>query len=98
VELAGALARARPRPRLDELPGLAAELRQRGGGAVRADVAGDFADLLVRDVEAVIALEGQEEVVARDAGDGLRLESEQLPDPVVLVDDVIARAEVGEAL
>ncbi len=50
------------------------------------------------DVEAVVALEGEEEVVARDAGDRLRLEAEQLADAVILVDDVVAGAEVGEAL
>ena len=66
--------------------------------AVGADVARDLPDLLVRDVEAVVAPEGEEEVVARDARDGLRLEAEQLADAVVLVDDVVARAQVGEAL
>ena len=48
------------------------------------------------DVEPVLAAEREEEVVARDAGDLLRLEAEQLPDPVVLVDDEVAAAEVGE--
>src|SRR5262249_5396707 len=42
--------------------------------------------------------EREQQVVARDAGDGLRLEAEQLPDAVVLVDDVVAGAEVGERL
>ena len=37
------------------------------------------------------------EVVARDARDRLRVEPEQLPDTVVLVDDVVAHAQVGEA-
>ena len=50
----------------------------------------------MRDVEAVVAPEGEEEVVARDAGDLLRLEAEQLPDAVVLVDDEVARPQVGE--
>ena len=52
----------------------------------------------MRDVEPVVAAEADEEVVARDLGDGLRLEAEQLPDPVVLVDDEVAGAQVGEAL
>jgi hypothetical protein len=52
----------------------------------------------VRDVEPVVAAEAEEEVVARDLGDRLRLEAEQLPDAVVLVDDEVAGAEVGEAL
>ena len=50
----------------------------------------------MRDVEAVLAAEGEEEVVARDARDLLRLEAEQLPDAVVLVDDEVAGPEVGE--
>ena len=52
----------------------------------------------MRHVEPVVAAEAEEEVVARDAGDGLRLEAEQLSDPVVLVDDVVAGAQVGERL
>ena len=56
------------------------------------------ADLLVRDVEPVVPAEAEEEVVARDPGDGLRLEAEQLADPVVFVDDVVAGAQVGERL
>ena len=64
---------------------------------VGADVARDLADLLVRDVDAVVAAEAEQQVVAGDAGDLLRLEAEQLGDAVVLVDDVVAGAEVGEA-
>ena len=83
---------------LQQQPGLAAELRQRGRLRVGADVARDLSDLLVRDVQPVLAAEAEEQVVARDAGDLLRLETEQLPDPVVLMDDVVAGAEVGEGL
>ncbi len=50
----------------------------------------------MRDVEPVLAAEREEEVVARDTGDLLRLEAEQLPDAVILVDDEVAAAEVGE--
>ena len=50
----------------------------------------------MRDVEPVLAAEREEEVVARDAGDLLRLEAEQLADAVILVDDVVADAQVGE--
>ena len=78
------------------LPGLAAELRERRRTCVRADVLRDLAELLVRDVETVVAPESEEEVVPRDAGDLLRLEPEQLPDAVVLVDDEIAGPQVGE--
>ena len=69
-------------------------------GALRvgADVARDLADLLVRDVEAVLSAERELKVVARDARDFSRLEAEQLADAVVLVDDVVARAELGEGL
>ena len=52
----------------------------------------------MRDVEPVVAAEAEEEVVARDRRHRLRLEAEQLPDPVVLVDDVIAGAEICERL
>ena len=50
----------------------------------------------MRHVEPVVAPEREEEIVARDAGDLLRLEAEQLPDAVILVDDVVAGSEVGE--
>src|SRR5207342_1424547 len=49
-----------------------------------------------RDVEPVVAAEREKEVVARDPGDLLRLEAEQLADAVILVDDVVADAKVGE--
>ena len=52
----------------------------------------------MRDVEPVVAAEAEEEVVARDARDLLRLEAEQLADAVVLVHDVVAGAQVGERL
>ena len=52
----------------------------------------------MRDVEAVLPAEGEQEVVARDARDGVRLEPEQPADAVVLVHDVVARAQVGEGL
>src|SRR5207237_5847001 len=84
--------------RLEQLPRLAAELRERRRLRVGADVARHLAELLVRDVQAVIAAERKQEVVARDAGDFLRLETEELADAVVLVDDVVARAQVGERL
>src|SRR4051812_32997648 len=93
-ELADGLARAR----LERLPRLAAELRERRCRRVGADVARDLAELLVRDVEAVLSTEREQEIVARDAGDGVRLEPEQPADAVVLVHDVVARAEVGEGL
>src|SRR5205823_10891987 len=97
-QVAGELADGLARPRLERLPGLAAELRERGRRGVGADVSRDLAELLVRDVEAVLAAEGEQEVVACDAGDGVRLEPEQTADPVILVHDVVARAEVGERL
>ena len=50
----------------------------------------------MREIQAVVAAEGDEEVVAGDAGDLLRLEAEELADAVILVHDVVARPEVGE--
>ena len=50
----------------------------------------------MRDVEPVLAAEREEEVVAGDPGDLLRLEAEQLADAVILVDDEVADAKVGE--
>ena len=97
-QLAGELAHRLPRTVLEVVPRLAAELRERGRGVVGADVARHLAELLVRDVEPVVAAEAEEEVVARDARDLLRLEAEQLPDAVVLVDDEIAAAEIRERL
>ena len=52
----------------------------------------------MRDVQPVLAAEGEEEVVARHARDLLRLEAEEATDAVVLVDDVVAGAQVGERL
>ena len=97
-QVAGELADGLARARLERLPRLAAELRERGRRGVGADVARDLAELLVRDVEAILAAEREQEVVARDAGDGVRLEPEQPADAVILVHDVVAGAEVGEGL
>ena len=77
--------------RLQRLPGLAAELRERGRARVRADVARDLAELVVRDEQLVLAAEGELDVVAGDARDGLDVEAEELADAVVLVHDVVAR-------
>src|SRR5205807_5890121 len=44
------------------------------------------------------AAEREQEIVPRHTRDGLRLEAEELSDAVILVDDVVAGAEVGEAL
>ena len=97
-QLARELADRGPGAALEQVPRLAAELGERRRLAVHADVAGDLADLLVRHVEPVLAAEGELEVVARDAGDLSRLEAEQLAEAVILVDDVVARAELGERL
>ena len=97
-QLAGELLHGFPRAALEQEPRLAAQLRERGPLRVGADVARDLADLLVRHVEAVLAAEGEEQVVARDSRDLLRLEAEQLPDAMVLVDDEVTGAQVGERL
>ena len=65
--------------------------------AVGADVARDLRQLVDRHEDLVVALELEVEVVARDAGDGLGVEAGEARDAVVLVDDDVARAQVGEA-
>ena len=97
-QLTGELAHGRARTALEVLPGLPAELRQRGRARIRADVPRHLRELLVRDVQAVLSPEGEEQVVARDAGHVLRLEPEQATDTVVLVHDVVAHPQVGERL
>src|SRR5205823_7223178 len=97
-QLAGQLAEAGAGAALQVLPRLAPELRERGRTAVGADVARHLPDLLVRYVEAVLAAERQQQVVAGDSGDLLRLEGLEAADTMVLVDDVVARPQVREAL
>ena len=95
-QLAGELLRGAPRAVLHELPALAAELAQGRVAAARADVAADLRELVGGDEDAVVALVLEVEVVARDARDGLRLEAREARDAVVLVDDDVAGAQVGE--
>jgi hypothetical protein len=54
--------------------------------------------LLVRDVQPVVALEREIEVVASDIGDLLGFEAQELADAVILVNDVVAGAKIGERL
>ncbi len=96
-QLARQLLHRGPGARLEVLPCLTAELRERGRGRVGTDVPRQLPDLLVRHEQPVLAAEREMQVVARDAGDRLGVESEELPDAVVLVDDVIAHPQVGEA-
>ena len=97
-QLTGELAHRLARTALEVLPGLAAELRERRSAGIRADVAADLGKLLVRDVQAVFAAKREVEVVAGDARDLFRLEAEQATDPVILVRDVVAGAQVCERL
>ena len=96
-QLAGELVDGDPRARLERLPGLAAELGERGRPRIGADVARDLAELVVRHEELVLAPEGELDVVARDAGDRLDVEPQELADAVVLVHDVIAGTQIREA-
>ena len=64
--------------------------------AAGADVAGDLGELVGRRVDAVVALVLEIQVVAGDAGDGPRLEAGEAGDAVVLVDDEVAGAQIGE--
>ena len=95
-QLAGQLLRGPPGARLDRVPARAAELGERRVGAVRADVARDLRQLVDRHEDLVRALELEVQVVARDAADRLRVEAREARDAVVLVDDDVARAQVGE--
>ena len=96
-QLARQLLHRGPRARLEVLPCLPAELREGGCGRIGADVPRQLPDLLVRHEQPVLAAEREVEVVARDAGDRLGVEPEELPDTVVLVDDMVAHPQVGEA-
>ena len=64
--------------------------------AVGADVAGDLRQLVDRHEDLVRPGELEVEVVARDARHGLGVEAREARDPVVLVDDDVARAQLGE--
>ena len=77
-QLAGHLTKVRARAVLEVVPGLAAELREGGRVGVRADVARHLADLLVGHIDAILAAEAEQQVVAGDAGDLPRLEAEEL--------------------
>ena len=84
------------RARLHGLPALAAELGQRRRVAARADVARDLRELVDGHEDPVRALELELEVVAGDARDRLGVEAGEARDAVVLVDDEVAGAQVGE--
>ena len=94
-QLARELVHGRPCARAQRVPGLAAELRERGRAAVGADVARELGQLVVRDEQPVLALELEVDVVARDAADGLRVEAEEAPDAVLDVHHVVAGPQVG---
>src|SRR4051794_18758482 len=64
--------------------------------AAGADVARDLRELVDRHEDLVRALELEVQVVAGDAGDGLGVEAGEARQPVVLVDDDVAGAQVGE--
>jgi len=95
-ELTGHLDDRPAGPRLDGRPARAAEPVERRHPGAGADVPADLADLLVRDEDAVLALVLEQQVVARDASDGARLDAGEAGDAVVLVDDVVPGAHVEE--
>ena len=96
-QLAGQLLRRPPRPRLDRVPARAAELGQRRVRAAGADEAADLRELVDGHEHAVGARVLEIQVVARDLRDRLGVEAGEPGDPVVLVDDDVAGAQVGEA-
>ena len=81
---------------LERVPAAPAELAQRRMGAPGADVAGDLGQLVGGDEDAVVAVVFEVQVVARDARHGARLEAGEAGDAVVLVDDDVTRAQLGE--
>ncbi len=96
-ELAGQLLGRATRPRLQRVPAGAAELRQRRVLAAGADVAADLGELVDRHEHPIRPRVFKVQVVACDVGDGLRVEPREPRDAVVLVDDDVATAQVGEA-
>src|SRR6185503_16262087 len=94
-QLAGQGPGRAPRPRLHVLPAFAAQRRERRRAA-GADVAAQLRQLFGRDVDAVLAFVFEVEVIAGDAADLARLEAGEAGDAVILVDDVVADAEVAE--
>ncbi len=78
------------------LQALPPSLESAGALAVGADVAADLRQLVVRNVQAVVAAELEVEVVADDAPDLLGVEADEAADAVVLVHDVVAAAQVGD--
>src|SRR5439155_24129886 len=76
-------------------PGLAAQLRERRRRAVRADVAADLAQLLMRHVQTVIAAELQIQVVAHHPRHLLGVEADEAADAVVVVYHVVAGPQVA---
>ena len=96
-QLAGELLRGAPGARLHRLPATCRRACDSGGcAAARADVAADLRELVDRHEDVVGAGELELEVVARDAADGLRVEAGEAREAVVLVDDDVAGAQVGE--
>ena len=96
-QLPGQLLGGPARPRLDLIPAIAAELGQRRMLAARADVAADLGQLVDRHEHAVGARIFEGQIVPRDAGHRLCVKPGEPRDPVVLVDDDVAGAQLGEA-
>ena len=95
-QLAGQLLRGAPGAGLERLPRLAAQLGEGRVRAPRPHIAADLGQLVDRHEDLVRAGELELEVVARDAGDRLGVEAGEAGEAVVLVDDDVAGAQVGE--
>ena len=89
-QLAGHLPHRRPCPRLQLQPRLATELRQLRLATVGANVARQLANLLVRQIQAVLTTKRKIEVVTGHATDRARLEALKPTNPVVLMHDDVA--------
>ena len=94
-QLAGQCSGRAAGARLHVLPAFAAERRERRLAA-GPDVAAQLRQLVGGDVDPVLALVFEVEVVAGDAADLARLEPREPGNAVILVDDVVADAEVAE--
>ena len=96
-QLSGEVARGPAGSRLDRVPALRPQRGELRRAIAGADVARDLGQLVRWREDAVLTAVLQLQVVARDPGERLRVEPREPGDAVVLVDDEVAHAQIGEA-
>ena len=96
-QLAGQLLGGAAGAGLDRVPAGATQLGQRRVAATAPDVAADLGQLVDGHEHPVRAGVLQVQVVPGDVGDRLGVKAGEAGDPVVLVDDDVSRAQLGEA-